>query len=644
MIPLHVGLHPFAAWTSVLVVNLLAVCADGYRLLLVPAASSFGGHKPDAKRKIMPRSSAFLVSLQRFQSQTDDGGEKNRTATRKGKRQAVAKWISEKMGRRPRNEVLNEFGTGTPGNSFPVIRRYAQQIQQKYDVQLLPDGLEVKLYSEIVKTGAVGAFESLYENVNNISLLGHPLKLRAVANLAHQPPTPQVEMEDCEEFVSSVLRDSDVGLRIIPRRLETEIYRNAMVTAIYLMQDTLTNFSVRFFGTQYTFEFGRPRRGWRSTKAYPVLSNAGLRTLVKDELKAPALLRAFPGLAVNTGKVAVALASEVIGSAELNFLGLPLRFSLQPKPDEAEEILSLLEAGKGAAEIRDVSPETLEIIENYVEMYMANWQRWNATANPFFFSQELERDMYVGFLSTFLRNLENSIVCEVLGMDVVLSVGRGARDEQGRIQPPNLQTFKVPSDFVNNRKEIESFVDWLLADPMYNIKAVPDSIERAIYVNVFELFSNIVAGALSTLEVDILGREVTVKLSEASRHGRGDFSRVKRFRPSPEVLLQLARKSSSVPALQEVLMNAYSFVLAFAAYELNNVDITLVGRKLEVSLGTPSELDDSLAKLAAVEESEFNVRLREALSVLVKEMMGRAQDESKNDTDADIEDADNDIL
>ena len=32
-----------------------------------------------------------------------------------------------------------------------------------------------------------------------------------------------------------------------------------------------------------------------------------------------------------------------------------------------------------------------------------------------------------------------------------------------------------------NLTKIENIVDWLMADPVYNIKAVPDVIERQIY-------------------------------------------------------------------------------------------------------------------------------------------------------------------
>lgn len=559
-----------------------------------------------------------------------------------------------------RAEVLKEFGTGTGRQMFPVIQRYAQQIQSRYDVLLLPNGIETMIYAEIVKTGAIGAYESLYDNVRNVNLLGHPLKLKTVPNLAHQPPMPQVDMEDCEEFVTSVLfdeTDENVGLGIIPRGLEVQIYRNAMVTAVYLMEDTLTHFNVRFFGTQYSFEFGKPAAEWRTSKKHPTLSDAALKRLVREEIQAPAVLRLAPGVEKNAGKVAVALAGEVVGSAEVNFLGLPLRFSLQPGGDEAfssdiGRVPRLSEAGKlvpGGGEVlpnfnpttalikQNVGSTTLEIIENYVELYMESRPKRNVIANPFFFSKKLERETYVGFLSAVVGSLENSVVCDLMGMDVVLNVGSAARDNKGKIKPPNLSAFKVSSDFGDNRREIEELVDWLMKDPMYNIKAVPDNIERAIYCNVFELVTNILAGALSSLEIEILGRAVRLKLSEANKRDRANLANLRRFRPSDEVLQKFSENFSAVPALQEVMMNVYAFVLAFVSYELSNVDVNLVGRKLQFSLGVPSEVDERLAAEKAKEESEFNARLRQALNTLVEEMVDAAEEVTGKEIDVDLE-------
>jgi len=69
--------------------------------------------------------------------------------------------------------------------------------------------------------------------------------------------------------------------------------------------------------------------------------------------------------------------------------------------------------------------------------------------------------------------------------------------------------------FMPKAELVLAYSGWAqLQDPMYNIKAVPDAIERAIYINCFELLSSILAGALSTFEVDLMGRIVKVKVSE----------------------------------------------------------------------------------------------------------------------------------
>jgi hypothetical protein len=300
----------------------------------------------------------------------------------------------------------------------------------------------------------------------------------------------------------------------------------------------------------------------------------------------------------NAGKVAVALAGEVVGSTEINFLGLPLRFSLQPRPDEAfssdlGRIPSLSEAGglsTGGGELlprfkspkkllaklvhrddgeraarerrreRDVAPEitaagvktsaeTTKIIENYVDAFLENRPRrgLERAIDPFFFGAKLERETYVGFLSAIIGTIENSVICQLLGMDVVLNVAGGGRDEKsGAVKPPNLAAFKVSADFGDNRREIETLVDWLMMDPMYNVRAVPDAIERAIYVNAFELLTNILAGALSTLQIELLGQAVRLRLRESNAVGGATVgaSKMARFRPDAETLRRFASEFS----------------------------------------------------------------------------------------------------
>ena len=67
-----------------------------------------------------------------------------------------------------------------------------------------------------------------------------------------------------------------------------------------------------------------------------------------------------------------------------------------------------------------------------------------------------------------------------------------------------------------------------MADPVYNIKAVPDAVERQVYINVFELLASLVSVALSTFEVQLLGRQLAMKVVEPSPRRPRRTSRTRR--------------------------------------------------------------------------------------------------------------------
>jgi hypothetical protein len=167
-------------------------------------------------------------------------------------------------------------------------------------------------------------------------------------------------------------------------------------------------------------------------------------------------------------------------------------------------------------------------------------------------------------------------------------------------------------------------VDWLMADPVYNIKAVPDAVERQVYINVFELLASLVSVALSTFEVQLLGRQIAMKVTECSpEEAKTDFAGEKRFKPDPSVIQKFAESVTPVKPAQEVMCNVFSFALAFVAFEIRSIEAVVVGRKLGVALARPLE-GGAAAETFDVEESldvEFNATLRRALVVLAQEML-----------------------
>jgi|AntAceMinimDraft_1070359.scaffolds.fasta_scaffold08385_4 hypothetical protein len=50
------------------------------------------------------------------------------------------------------------------------------------------------------------------------------------------------------------------------RYVEVEIYRNALITAVYITEDTLKSLRLRLFDTEYSLEIGPALNGWQNNK------------------------------------------------------------------------------------------------------------------------------------------------------------------------------------------------------------------------------------------------------------------------------------------------------------------------------------------------------------------------------------------
>ena len=531
-------------------------------------------------------------------------------------------------------EIAAAFGGRN--KKFPVIRRYAENVSARY-ATALPRRLETVLFAEIIKTAALGAFASLYENVRSADALGHLVTLTNDVDWDHVPAQPEVDAADVERFVLDVLDTEEEHVGIIPRAVETELIRNAFVAGIYVMEEALKSFSARLFGSEYSLTVAPATRGWRLSQTHVELSDEALTRLVRDELKAPPVSRLFPQLEKNVAKVATALAGEVVGTAEFVFLGLPLRFRLRAKEAAVAETVNEAAAKETAAEIskspKSVSAdesETDRIIEAYVEAYMSSRANGKFRGGPtsLFFSKKLERDTYVGFLKQIFGTINGATIAEVMGFDIIVNVGEMDASRSGALSQIDLAAFRerlVQTSTKKSRREIEAFVDWLMADPVYNIKAVPDAVERQVYINVFELLASLVSVALSTFEVRLLGRRVAMKAAEcAPEEAQTDFAGEKRFKPDPSVIQKFAESVTPVKPAQEVMCNVFSFALAFVAFEIRSIEAVMVGRKLGVALARPLEGAAGTLEAFDVEESldvEFNATLRRALVVLAQEML-----------------------
>merc|ERR1712159_421160 len=186
-----------------------------------------------------------------------------------------------------------------------------------------------------------------------------------------------------------------------------------------------------------------------------------------------------------------------------------------------------------------------------------------------------------------------------MGLDILSNVGDGLRRGEFRrlaSEARSLMGISLEGDEDIARKEaqketrraIAEFVDYLLRDPMYNVKAIPDNIERLLYINCFELIVDVLSTVLSDFELDMLGRRIRMGVQKAPPRSVKSLTR---FRPDANALNELTREFEQMPAVREIMTNVFAFVLAFVAQLLSDFEVTVVGRRLNTAL---SRRDDAV--------------------------------------------------
>ena len=242
-------------------------------------------------------------------------------------------------------------------------------------------------------------------------------------------------------FVSEVLDDDDESVGLIPKKVELELYRNAFITGIYIMEDTLKSVKIRLFAQQYAFNISPAKRGWKCKQVHPLLTDEQLRRLMRKEIKAPAATR----LCQTPRGTSRESQSRSRGGGGERGVRL-LRFALSGEsatPRGEERAVDGGGGDDGGRRARErgrrirVSPATMELIENYVDAYLESRPKRSFISNPLFFSRKLERETYAGLLSHVLGTVENAVVANVFGFDVVINVGmpsatREAQDARDR--------------------------------------------------------------------------------------------------------------------------------------------------------------------------------------------------------------------
>ena len=366
----------------------------------------------------------------------------------------------------------------------------------------------------------------------------------------------------------------------------------------------------------------------------PNLSNQTLRKIAREELKAPPPTNLFPHLQENVAKVAVGMLSEAL-TMEAKIKGFTVEFALEPYDDDTREAFANISFSD------EDRLETQRAVKELIEVCVDEYMDTRAMAiSSVFLPRRIERDTYINLLSGLFGEIGKEPVLSNLGFNISMRVlsptsvservsvvrrrrldvrrrrRREARQRSARDLLQQMGNELRRGDFSNiasearqilgvsidgdddpsraarkkaqkqTREAISEFVDYLLRDPMYNVKAIPDNIERLLYINCFELIVDILSTVLSDFELDMLGRRIRMEVRQAPKRDVKDLSR---FRPDARALREITKDFADIPSVQEIMGNVYAFVLAFVAQVASDFEVTVVGHRLNTGLSRRAE-------------------------------------------------------
>ena len=380
----------------------------------------------------------------------------------------------------------------------------------------------------------------------------------------------------------------------------------------------------------------------RMLDVMPRLDSGTLRRIAREELDAPSVTNVFPNLQENITKVAVGMLSQAI-TMEMNIKGFALEFALEPYSEDTAE------AFKNISFSEEDRLETQRSLQELFEVLVDEYMDTRAMAiSSMFLPREIERSTYINLLRGLFGELGKEPVMKNLGFNVAMRVTRrrdgplapelsydedsviteeladgyhpaksiddtmgmlmrmgdelvhgdlkGFSTDAKLLMSGNVRDDATPEKVAakaerrrmqkETRAAIAEFVDYMLKDPMYNVKAVPDNIERLLYINCFELIVDVMTTGLSDFELIMLGRKIKMYVKEAPHK---NVKNIVRFRPDVRALEQYTKSFEDLPAVQEIMSNVYAFVLAFIATVASDFEMIIVGHKIKTALSTNAD-------------------------------------------------------
>jgi hypothetical protein len=553
-----------------------------------------------------------------------------------------------------------------------LLKDYAKLIHDLYDVPIVPEFIETRVYAQALEQGLEGAFETLDDIVlsGDARVLGHPLVVqrRFVGEDSERLKTYGAlegsKEDELEKFVAEVVENTidEEGndgklMRKLEKKMSKKILSIAARTGTLFLESGVQSFSARIFDAEFYFDVREQlkeeerggkvgdtslrarREALRRSRAIQIAKTASDERLRKviDELQIPPIGILFPELERDVGRLVIAMACEAIDSeVSLPNVDYAVKFDLRVKDQkEYEEDERRLNKQKNLSVLSSLSSssdDADELAQALADDFMA---RRKAVA-PMFITPELERKTYVDIIKGILGGIGLNaprVFAEFLGMDVTIQVIRKKNDDKKGVaeMSPTMNSENNDSNSTNDafaflrerfnitpivatgdkqmadtttaaavsnsdvisRESVEAFIDWLLADAAYNVQAIPDDVERALYANCFELFVDAFIETTQKVEFSILSRTVKIKTRVAKDAPR-DYTKIRRFRPDWQVLDTITEEIKiEREALKKITSNVHAFALAFLSQVLEDASAVICGHEIRLALTTPTVLRKS---------------------------------------------------
>ena len=562
-----------------------------------------------------------------------------------------------------------------------LLKDYAKLIHDLYDVPIVPECIETRVYAQALEQGLEGAFETLDDIVlsGDARVLGHPLVVqrRFVGEDSERLKTYGAlegsKEDELEKFVAEVVENTNNNngenssatsklLQKMEKKMSKKILSIAARTGTLFLESGVQSFSARIFDAEFYFDVREQvkeegddtslrerREALRRSRAIQIAKTASDERLGKviEELQIPPIGILFPELERDVGRLVIAMACEAIDSeVSLPNVDYAVKFNLRVKDQKEYD-----EDERKRNKQKTISSSSSEDADELAQALADDFMTRRKAVAPMFITPELERKTYVDIIKGILGEIglnAPSVIAEFLGMDVTIQVIRKKNDdkklklrkeeytndvvgitsmnsdstndaftflrerfnmtpivakgkENGETRTTSLSSSSSSSTSTTttsnrnaiNRASVEAFIDWLLADAAYNVQAIPDDVERALYANCFELFLDAFLETTQKVEFSILSRTVKIRTRVAKDAPR-DYTKIRRFRPDWQALDSITEEIKIEPeALKKITSNVHAFALAFLSQILEDASAVICGHEIRLALTTPTVLRKS---------------------------------------------------